>query len=113
MDIEGPKYVLGYGIDRKKLNELILKTAPDINLSVVNKTANDVIEQLLDRVDNLEHEIVLGKLNGDSFIVISPGQEAFGDNCEDLKQKNIRPPEYLGSWQILLCGPTVFEFSSF
>ncbi|KAG6838142.1 hypothetical protein C0991_000853, partial [Blastosporella zonata] len=108
-----PKYVLGYGIDRKKLNQLILKKAPDIDPSLVNDAADTVIERLLDNVDNYQHLIVLGELNGDGFIVISFGQEAFGDNCEDLKQKNIRPPEHLDAWQDIMRGPTVFEFCSF
>ena len=105
--------MLGYGIDRKKLNQLILKKAPDIDPSLVNDAADSVIGRLLDNVDNDQHWVVLGELNGDSFIIISFGQEAFGNNCEDLKQKDIHPPEYLDAWQNITCGPTVFEFRSF
>ncbi|KAG6863701.1 hypothetical protein C0991_004025 [Blastosporella zonata] len=108
-----PKYVLGYGIDRKKLNQLILMTRPDTDPSLVDDAADMIIGRLLDKVDNYENLIVIGELNGDSCIVISFGQEAFGDNCEDLKQKNIRPPEHLRAWQDIMCGPTVFEITSF
>ena len=107
-----PKYVLGYGIDRKKLNQLILEKAPDIDTSLVDNTADRVIGRLLDFIDNDQHWIVPGELNGDSFIVISFGQEVFGDGCEDLKQKKLRPPEYLDTWQSITCRPTVFELLS-
>jgi len=60
---------------------------------LVNDAADSVIARLLDNVDNDQHWVVLGELNGDSFIIISFGQEAFGNNCEDLKQKDIHPPE--------------------
>ena len=108
-----PKYVLGYGIDRKKLNQLILKKAPDIDPSLVDDKADIVIAQLLDDVDSDQHWIVLGRLNGDSFIIISFGQEAFGNDYEELKQKDLCPLEYLDAWQSIICGPTVFELRSF
>jgi len=38
-----PKYVLGYGIDRKKLNQLILKKASDIDSSLVDNKTDIVI----------------------------------------------------------------------
>jgi len=103
-----PKYVLGYGIDRQKLNQLILKKAPDIDPSLINDTADKVIAQLLDDVDNDQHWIAVGRLNGDSFVIISFGQEAFGDDYEELKQKDFRPIECLNAWQSIICGPSNF-----
>lgn len=42
--------------------------------------------------------------------VISFGEDAFGDDLEELRKKDIPPPEYLRKMEFVLHGPDVFRF---
>jgi len=42
--------------------------------------------------------------------VIAFGNEAFGDDLDELKKKELTPPKYLEKATGLLRGPEVFEF---
>jgi hypothetical protein len=41
--------------------------------------------------------------------VISFGEDAFGDNLEELMEKDIHPPEFLRKMELVLHGPDVFK----
>ena len=71
-----------------------------------------VILKILDYVDKREHPICGGHTLGDgtNMNVISFGNDAFGDDLEILKKKELTPPKYLEKAIGLLRGPEVFEF---
>ena len=60
----------------------------------------------------MEHPICGGNTLDDSteMNVISFGNEAFGDDLDELKKKGLTPPKYLEKATGLLRGPEVFEF---
>lgn len=74
-----------------------------------------VVFKILDYVDKRQHPICGGHTLDDSLSismnVISFGNEAFGDDLDELKKKELTPPKYLEKVTRLLRGPDVFEFN--
>ncbi|KAF8066746.1 hypothetical protein FPV67DRAFT_1781237 [Lyophyllum atratum] len=111
--IEGdPKYVLGYGIDRDKIAERVNERINEPDPELAFRVSNNVITEILDKVDVDENWLAFGTLEGRSFIVISFGNEAFDDSCEELERKNIPAPAYLQGLKSFFYGPAVFNFDS-
>ncbi|CAA7265247.1 unnamed protein product [Cyclocybe aegerita] len=80
-------YVKGYGIDWDKIKNLL-------------------------GIDNDQDPRIGWRrlTDGEKFNVISFGEEAFGDDLDKLRKKDIPVPEYLRRLESLLSGPDVFEF---
>ena len=71
-----------------------------------------VVLKILDYVDKREHPICGGHILGDStnMNVIAFGNDASGDDLDELKKKDLTPPKYLEKATELLRGREVFEF---
>ena len=71
-----------------------------------------VVLKILDYVDKREHPICEGHTLGDgtNMNAIAFGNDAFGDDLDKLKKKELTPPKYSEKATGLLRGPEVFEF---
>ncbi|KAJ3512602.1 hypothetical protein NLJ89_g3419 [Agrocybe chaxingu] len=103
----GPTYyVKGYGVDRAKIMRFL--NTEDSQDGRIDR----VVFKILDYVDKGEHPICGGQTLDDriNMNVIAFGNEAFGDNPDELKKKELTPPKYLEKATGLLRGPEVFGF---
>ncbi|KAG6909156.1 hypothetical protein DXG01_001783 [Tephrocybe rancida] len=108
MNGANPRYVLGYGVDRAKVEEAVRSQNNDPD--VVVRVSDRVISRLLERnVDSHEHPPVVGMLEDRTYIVISFGWEAFSDSREELEKKDIPAPAYFEQLKSILYGPAVFD----
>jgi hypothetical protein len=103
-----PVYVKGYGVDERKISEIMKVDLSDGRIDVG-------VQKILNHVDRESHWLVSGRsldASGSSYIVISFGKDAFSNNLEELEKKDLRTPEYLQAMDIVFYGPAVFEFDS-
>jgi len=99
--------VFGYGIDRQKIQVMMLQKFPDEG--VTQAAITRVVDLIIEYVDTSTNLLTEGQLDGSMFVVIAFGDDAFGDNYEELEKKNLSPPEYLKGYKSLLYGPAVFN----
>ena len=99
--------MFGYGIDRQKIQAMMLQKFPDEDVSQAAITR--VVDLILEYVDTSANPLTEGELDGSMFVVIAFGDNAFGDNHEELEKKKLSPPEYLKGYKSLLYGPSVFN----
>lgn len=99
-------YVKGYGVDRAKIMQFL--NSPNS----LDGRIDRVVFLILDYVDKSQHPLCGGRTldDGVNMNVISFGNDAFGDDLEELKKKELTPPKYLEKAKGLLRGPQVFEF---
>jgi len=103
------RYVKGYQIDWQKVKAFLDITEdsdPRIDAAMV---------QIMDFVDR-SHWICMARPIGAppptcGFTVISFGKEAWGEDLEELRKKDIPTPKYLEKLaEHLFSGPDVYEF---
>jgi len=99
--------VFGYGIDRQKIEAMMLQKFPDEGVSEAAITR--AVDLVLKPVDTGMNPVAVGELDGCFFVVIAFGDDAFEDDYEELKKKKLSPPEYLKNYKSLFYGPTVFN----
>ena len=102
-----PKYVFGYGIDRQKIQAMMLQKFPDEGVS--QAAISRAVDLILEYVDTSMNPVTGGELDGRLFAVIAFGDDAFEDSYEELEKKKLSPPEYLKSYKSLFYGPSVFN----
>ena len=101
-----PVYVKGYGVDERKISEIMKLDLSDGRIGVG-------VQKILNHVDRESHWLLSGRsLDGCSYIVISFGKDAFSNNLEELEKKDLPSPKYLQAMDVVFYGPAVFEFVS-
>ncbi|KAF8810827.1 hypothetical protein BYT27DRAFT_7185501 [Phlegmacium glaucopus] len=100
-----PLYVKGYGVDEHKISELMEVDLSDGRIDVG-------VQKILNYVDRENHWLFKGRLGGRSYIVISFGKNAFSNDREELEKNDLPAPKYLQEMEVVLHGPTVFQFAS-
>jgi len=73
-----------------------------------------IVYKVLELTDRDTQWICVGERLSDQMgmSVISFGEDAFGDDLEELKKKDIPVPDYLRKMELVLHGPDVFGFTS-
>jgi len=99
--------VFGYGIDRQKIQAMMLQKFPDEGVS--QAAISRAVDLILEYVDTSMNPVTGGELDGRLFTVIAFGDDAFEDSYEELEKKKLSPPEYLKSYKSLFYGPAVFN----
>ena len=102
-------YVKGFEIDWKKI-KIYLNATDD-----QDRRIDSIINQVMESVDRDEHWLVGAyPLEGprEAINVISLGEDAFGDDAEELARRELPIPKYLQTprMQLVLSGPRVFIF---
>ena len=96
--------VKGFGIDWEKIKAL-LETTDDKDHRI-----DGVMQKVMLSVDRQEHWLC-GAYNLDGpRKLTNVGEESFGDDLEELQQKEIPIPQYMLKMKTALTGPQVFLF---
>ena len=99
--------MFGYGIDRQKIQAMMLQKFSDEGVSELAITC--AVDLVLKPVDTGMNPVAVGELDGCFFVVIAFGDDSFGDDYEELKKKKLFPPKYLNNYKSLFYGPTMFN----
>lgn len=104
---DDPKYVFEYGVDRQKIQAMILQEFPNEDVSQAAITR--VVDLILEYVDTSTNPLTGGEPGGSMFVVVAFGDDAFEDSYEELEKKRLSLPEYLKNYKSLFYGPAVFN----